>query len=68
MKYLYDTIGSLAYNISKSTAQSENIEPILMEIIAKKWNESQFNTTEDTCLVGNYLHLSSNLPFSFRMY
>jgi len=52
IKYLYDAIGSLAFNVKPEVVQSDAVEPILMEVIIQKWNESHFNDVEATVLVG----------------
>lgn len=52
MKFLYDAIGSLACNLPPELTQSPNVEPVLVELIVKKWNESNFDDVEATCLVG----------------
>jgi len=52
IKYLYDAIGSLAYNISEEVIQSEEVERVLMQdVIVQKWSESHFNDVEATVLV-----------------
>lgn len=65
IKYLYDAIGSLAYNGSKSVIQSENNERILMDIIKKQWNRAQFNSIQDKCLIGKFIKIIS---LKYRMH
>jgi len=59
IKYLYDAIGSLAFNVSKEVIQSDAVETILMEVVVQKWNESHFNDVEATVLVGMILTFGS---------
>ncbi len=51
IKYLYDAIGSLAFNVKPEVVQSDAVEPVLLEVLVEKWNESHFNDVEATVLV-----------------
>lgn len=52
LEKLYDAIAALSYNVAHAKIQNPAIESVLMEIMVKKWNESQFNDRESVFLVG----------------